>query len=127
MSQSSWYMIVYDIADEKRLRKVHRVMKNYGLPVQQSVFFYPGSQKSVNGLLDKIAAVMSLEDDDLRAYPVRHPRYVWATSGSVLDAAPLYSDQQSDKKTKKESKPKKRSWLKRMKQGIFSRKKKKES
>jgi hypothetical protein len=64
---------------------------------------------------------MSIEDDDLRAYPVKHPRYVWATSGSVLDTAPLYSDHQSKKK---ETPPRKQSWLKRIKNGLFGRKKK---
>jgi len=130
MAQTGWYMIVYDIADEKRLRKVHRVMKSNGLPVQRSVFFYSGHQKAVNQLLDKIAAVMSKEDDDLRAYPVRHPRNVWATQGSVLDQAPLCSDSLTpdQKKAKNPKKrPEKRSWLKRMTRRLLDRKHKKES
>lgn len=32
------YLACYDIRDPKRLRRVHRLMKSYGYPVQYSVF-----------------------------------------------------------------------------------------
>lgn len=32
------YLITYDIRDDKRLRKVHRTMKNFGDHLQYSVF-----------------------------------------------------------------------------------------
>ncbi len=35
--QFNW-LIIYDIRDEKRLRKIARLMQNYGLRVQKSVF-----------------------------------------------------------------------------------------
>ncbi|MBX3630284.1 MAG: CRISPR-associated endonuclease Cas2 [Nitrosomonas sp.] len=37
-NQSNLYLIAYDIADSKRLARVHRVLKQQGLPVQFSVF-----------------------------------------------------------------------------------------
>lgn len=33
-----WYLVCYDIRDEKRLRRVHKVMKAYGEAWQYSVF-----------------------------------------------------------------------------------------
>lgn len=33
------YLVCYDIRDDKRLRRVHRVMKAYGEPWQYSVFY----------------------------------------------------------------------------------------
>jgi len=117
MKRAGWYMIVYDIADPKRLSKVHRMMKNNGLPVQKSVFFYYGNEKSTNILLDKINAAMDPDEDDLRAYPIIAPDYVW-TTGGVFEHLPLVDsnykniekklkDRQPQTKT-----PKKKSWLK---------------
>ncbi len=129
MKTFGWYMIVYDIADPKRLRKVHKILKDKGLPVQKSVFFYRGTEKIVNPLLDKISTVMSLKEDDLRAYPVSHPRNVW-TTGGVLETAPLIdisqnvSHQLKTKPDKPKHPKKKPSWLKRITL-LFSKKEEK--
>ena len=32
------YIVAYDIADQKRLQRVHRTMRGYGDPLQYSVF-----------------------------------------------------------------------------------------
>jgi len=110
MKHSNWHMIVYDIADEKRLRKVHRILAKEGLPVQQSVFFFSGSSNNVNSILDSIASEMSLKDDDLRAYPVSHPGNVWTTTGGVLESSPLVAANESflDKSKNKQKKSKRK-------------------
>jgi len=126
MKNFGWYMVVYDIADPKRLRKVHRIMKNESLPVQQSVFFYRGTEKVVNILLDKISSVMSLKEDDLRAYPVSHPKNVW-TTGGILESVPLVEishnsiQSLSTKEKHSNQKTKKPSWFKRI-SSAFSKK-----
>jgi len=33
------YLVCYDICDEKRLRRVHKTMKGFGLAWQYSIFF----------------------------------------------------------------------------------------
>ncbi|KPA18995.1 CRISPR-associated protein Cas2 [Candidatus Magnetomorum sp. HK-1] len=119
MKKSPWYMIVYDIADPKRLKKVHKIMKTQGLPVQQSVFFFQGYERNVVFLLDKIEKVMALDKDDLRAYPVSHPKNVWSTGG-VLEAVPLINISSNTyhevkaKQKKSSNKKQKKSWLKRV-------------
>ena len=124
MQRSGWYMIVYDIADKKRLSKIHRIMKKNGLPVQKSVFFYYGNEKQVNALLDKINIAMDTEADDLRAYPIIAPDYVW-TSGGVFEHLPLVDTGYKNPKKmlqislQKKKSSKKKSWLK----GLFKLKK----
>ncbi len=88
MTRSGWYMVAYDIADPKRLGKVYRILKKEGLAVQKSIFFVQGTELRVEQLLDQLAGVISARDDDIRAYPVTHPRDVW-TTGGPLAAFPL--------------------------------------
>lgn len=33
------YLVCYDICDEKRLRRIHKTMKGFGVPWQYSIFF----------------------------------------------------------------------------------------
>ena len=64
------YLICYDIADPRRLAKVHRFLAGEALPVQYSVFagqFTPARLREVVGnLLGMIAA----DEDDVRIYPL---------------------------------------------------------
>lgn len=38
MAEKTLYVIVYDISNNKRRTKLHTALKNYGSPVQYSVF-----------------------------------------------------------------------------------------
>ena len=42
MGESGWYWVGYDIANPKRLKKVHRLMQKKGMVVQKSLFFVRG-------------------------------------------------------------------------------------
>jgi CRISPR-associated endonuclease Cas2 len=88
MGRSGWYMLCYDIADIRRLGKVHRIMKKHGIAAQRSVFFVQGTEKEMNQLLDLIGRELKPKEDDIRAYPVESPKKVW-TTGGVLEAFPL--------------------------------------
>jgi CRISPR-associated protein Cas2 len=37
-SAERWYVVTYDIADQKRWRRIYRLMKGYGRSLQLSVF-----------------------------------------------------------------------------------------
>lgn len=68
INQVSQYLIAYDIAESKRLQRVHRQLKKQGLPVQYSVFSVVLSQVQLIRLLDVIKQLIDEKEDDLRCY-----------------------------------------------------------
>jgi len=67
-SQSGLYLIAYDIADPRRLGKVHRILKKQGLPVQYSVFTVVMTRPRLLRLLERIAQKIEHKEDDVRCY-----------------------------------------------------------
>ncbi|MFI3157774.1 MAG: CRISPR-associated endonuclease Cas2 [Methylococcaceae bacterium] len=67
-SQNGLYLIAYDIADPKRLSRVHRTLKKQGLPVQYSVFIVAIKRKSLLRLLESIELIIQPAEDDIRCY-----------------------------------------------------------
>ena len=88
MARPGWYMFCYDIADPKRLGKVHRLMKKSGIAVQKSIFFIQGTELQMKALLEDLGKFIKPKYDDIRAYPVESPDKVW-TTGGVLESYPL--------------------------------------
>ena len=41
------YLIGYDIANPKRLCRIHRAMKTHATPIQYSIFLLEGNEKDV--------------------------------------------------------------------------------
>lgn len=62
------YLIAYDIADPKRLGKIHRYLKKLGLPLQYSVFTVSMRRKSLLKLLSGLQWRMDVKEDDIRCY-----------------------------------------------------------
>jgi CRISPR-associated protein Cas2 len=62
------YLICYDIANPRRLGKVHRRTVARAMFVQYSVYYLSGTHQQLDQLLDNVAAVMNLQEDDVRAY-----------------------------------------------------------
>ena len=69
--QRNW-LIAYDIADPRRLARVHRHLKRYAIPVQYSVFVFQGSQIMLERVLDGIQERIEPTADDVRAYHLPH-------------------------------------------------------
>ena len=65
-----YYIISYDICDPKRLRKVHRVVKEYAMALQYSVFIAPFSQTLLNEMTDRLKTIICTSQDDIRIYPL---------------------------------------------------------
>lgn len=64
------YLISYDIADPRRLQRVHHFLKRHAIPVQYSVFLTHLSERRLLSLLSELARRIDPRFDDVRAYPV---------------------------------------------------------
>ncbi len=65
--QRNW-LIAYDIANPRRLSRVHRYLKRHAIPVQYSVFVLHGNQIMLDRVLSGIAELIAPHADDVRAY-----------------------------------------------------------
>lgn len=63
-------MITYDIASPKRWRKVFKLLKSYGKPVQYSVFECRLSSPQFKALQAALASVLNDDEDRLHCYPL---------------------------------------------------------
>lgn len=64
------YLICYDIANQKRLQRVHRKVSNAAVAVQYSVFLATLSDSELDALLASLQQEIECSEDDIRAYPV---------------------------------------------------------
>ncbi len=62
------YLLCYDIRDPRRLRRVHRVVRDWGMPVQYSVFEVTLTPTQRHQLLDALRELMDLNEDKISLY-----------------------------------------------------------
>lgn len=63
-----FFVISYDIKDDKRRTKVCNVLKDFGNHVQYSVFECELKEKDYNKMLSKILPLIDKNSDSLRIY-----------------------------------------------------------
>ncbi len=68
VNQTKLHLLAYDIADRKRLAKVHRAVAHVGIPLQYSVFLVPGTLALLDALLTDLGNIISQSEDDIRVY-----------------------------------------------------------
>lgn len=94
MSDTSWYVIAYDIRDVRRLRRVQRFLRSCSHVLQESVFAWEGTQRELQMLKAEIRRLIRESEDDVRGYPVcRNHGILWWGSlpmpqGIVAESAP---------------------------------------
>jgi CRISPR-associated protein Cas2 len=75
-SENGLYLIAYDIANPRRLGRVHRSLKKQGLPVQYSVFTVVMKRRALLRLLDTLQRLILPAEDDIRCYRLpEHSRF----------------------------------------------------
>jgi len=62
------WIICYDIKNGRRLRKIAKIMENYGQRVQRSVFECWLREDSFKKLAEEIASIIKKPDDSIRFY-----------------------------------------------------------
>lgn len=67
------WLIAYDIADPRRLQRVHRFLSSQAVPVQYSVFATRSSPMKAGLIRAGLAAIIDEGEDDVRIYPVPEP------------------------------------------------------
>lgn len=63
-------MVAYDIGDDRRRRKVHGILKDYGKRVQFSVFECRLSSRQLASLRRRLAMELLEDGDSVRWYPL---------------------------------------------------------
>jgi len=59
------YLVSYDICDPKRLRNVHRVVSDFGYPMQYSVFICDLDAIELIWLKEEVGSVMNHSEDSV--------------------------------------------------------------
>ena len=90
-NQTATWLVIYDIADPRRLAKVCKKLKKSGVPLQYSVFSVETSAVGMAVLVAQLASLIHLKEDDIRAY--RLPENSWrATLGEAILPEGLWLD-----------------------------------
>jgi len=64
------FLLAYDIANPKRLVRVHRQVRKRGLALQYSVFLLLDTPSGLDGLLGQLDRIIDGREDDIRVYPL---------------------------------------------------------
>jgi CRISPR-associated endonuclease Cas2 len=62
------YLVAYDIADPRRLRRVARFMERRAVRCQKSVFIYRGDDTAIERLLDEVSPLLKLSEDCVQGW-----------------------------------------------------------
>lgn len=68
MTERTFYLFTYDIADPKRLIKIAKILESIGERVQDSVFEAYLTEEELQRLLQRTKKIMREEEDSLRIY-----------------------------------------------------------
>lgn len=63
-------MVCYDIADEKRIKDVAKLLKSYGIRVQKSFFQCEIGKEKLEELTNRLLDVIDVKKDFLYIYPL---------------------------------------------------------
>lgn len=85
---SQFWVVCYDVRNDKRRNKLAKLIEQHCERVQYSVFECPLEQKKLEKLLDsRWLKVLNLEEDSLRAYPLDSGT---KEKAKVFGSPPLY-------------------------------------
>lgn len=86
-----WYLLAYDIRDQKRLRQVHQVSSKICTFLQRSICLYHGGGRKLTELLEILRNLVLPKVDDIRLYVVQGPSELWFVCGPQPPLSTLYT------------------------------------
>jgi CRISPR-associated protein Cas2 len=60
--QRNWHLVMYDVREDRRLRRVHRLLRNWGLPMQYSVFRVRCNARQLERMRFELGRLLEEED-----------------------------------------------------------------
>jgi len=65
------FIISYDIAEQKRLRKIAKKLEHVAIRIQYSIFLYiDATQQEIYELIENIKEIIKDDEDDVRIYHI---------------------------------------------------------
>ena len=75
LNQLHSWIVAYDIADRRRLARVHKFVKKHAIPVQYSLYLTRQSGMAIGRLAGEIDELIEKREDDVRIYQIpAHPQ-----------------------------------------------------
>ncbi len=82
------FILCYDIANPKRLKKIAKAIEKKALRIQYSIFvLFQTTQKEVTILLKELTDIYNEKEDDIRVYKIKHKGFHF---GSAIDLEKPY-------------------------------------
>lgn len=73
MAERTRYLLAYDIRDPKRLRKIHKIAKAWGDPLQYSVFVCDLSRSELTKMRAGLVSEMQVDEDSISFFDLGAP------------------------------------------------------
>jgi len=73
LAERSRYLVAYDVREARRLRRVHKVVKDYGYPLQYSVFVCDLTAIELIGLKSDLEGEAHLGEDSIAIFDLGRP------------------------------------------------------
>lgn len=73
MAERLRYLLTYDIRDPKRLRRVHKLAKAWGDPLQYSVFVCDLTKVELITMREELIDLMNLDEDSVSFFDLGAP------------------------------------------------------
>jgi len=73
MAERNRYLLTYDVRHPRRLRRVHGVAKDYGEPLQYSVFVCDLTRVELVDMKAKLTAEMNQQEDSIGIFDLGPP------------------------------------------------------
>lgn len=65
------YVICYDITEPRRLRRIHRYLRRWGVPLQYSVFYCQLNKREKKAIAARLREKIDSVTDDVRIYGIQ--------------------------------------------------------